>query len=133
MMVITSVANERIKEVVSLVKHAQARREVGLFVAEGYKMFREAPPARIHHVFVTQEFLGEHEKELLALPQHKWSVTTETVFGKMSDVNSPQVILTVLRIPEISAQEMLEDTLDGLLFLVLEDVSDPGNLGTILR
>ena len=133
MMVITSVANERIKEVVSLVRHTQARREVGLFVAEGYKMFLEAPPDWIHHVFVTKEFWVEHEKELPALPECQWSVTTETVFGKMSDVNSPQGILTVLRIPEISAEAMLENTLDGQLFLILEDISDPGNLGTIVR
>ena len=47
---ITSMSNGQMKLVQQLIKKAKARKESGLFVVEGMKMFREAPQERIEKV-----------------------------------------------------------------------------------
>ena len=44
---ITSSANGKVKQVMNLTKKAKARKESGLFVAEGFRMFKEIPRDRI--------------------------------------------------------------------------------------
>ena len=49
----------------------------------------------------------------------------------MSDTQTPQGVLTVLKRPEYRLEELLKQ--EKPLFAVLEDLQDPGNLGTIVR
>ena len=60
-----------------------------------------------------------------------YDIVADSVFRQMSDTQTPQGILTVLRRPSYT----LEDILGGKnpLVMVLEDLQDPGNAGTILR
>ena len=65
---ITSVSNAKIKNVMQLNQKAKARREQGLFVAEGRKMFLEAPESWVFQVFVSEtvsrdgELMSQAEK-----------------------------------------------------------------------
>ena len=52
---ITSTTNNRIKNIIRLCSSSKARREQDVFVAEGIKMFIEAPLARIREVFISEE------------------------------------------------------------------------------
>ena len=54
---ITSTANRRVREIQNLLQKAARRRELGLFVVEGVRMFSEAPEKRIREVFYTEAFL----------------------------------------------------------------------------
>lgn len=56
---ITSMSNAQIKHIQQLMKKAKARRESGLFVVEGIKMFREAPKERIHRVYASVSFWSQ--------------------------------------------------------------------------
>ena len=56
---ITSTANSQIKHLVLLMKKAKARKEEGVFIVEGKKMFEEAPRAWIQKVYVAESFLQE--------------------------------------------------------------------------
>ncbi len=58
-------------------------------------------------------------------------LVSDDVMKKMSDTDTPQGILAVSRIPAFSLDEILEKKPSALIFL--EDIQDPGNLGTILR
>ena len=44
---ITSTSNGQIKKIQQLLKKSRTRKDEGIFVAEGIKMFREAPPDRV--------------------------------------------------------------------------------------
>lgn len=135
---ITSVNNKSVKEVVQLVQKAKARREQDVFIAEGAKMFQEAPDGRIRKVFVAQSA----ERELLnqygdKLAKTGYETVTDEVFCKMSDTKTPQGILCLIRqfhyaLEEILQPEKREDDRETLL-LVLENIQDPGNLGTLFR
>ena len=56
---------------------------------------------------------------------------SDTVFRQMCDTQTPQGILTVLRSPSYDMEDLLRKK--NPLLMILEDLQDPGNAGTILR
>ncbi|MCM1154726.1 MAG: RNA methyltransferase [Roseburia sp.] len=146
---ITSYANKSVKEVIQLIQKAKTRRERGLFVAEGVKMFLEAPVERIEKVYVSESFTKQMPpacKEKLALLRTPHEIVTDVIFEKMSDTKTPQGILCLVRQYQYGqsglARQHGQSGLSGIeamltspapLLILLEDIQDPGNLGTIFR
>ena len=134
---ISSPANEKIKHVAALQKKAALREEEAVFVVEGVRLFEEIPKERIKEAYLTQDALaqlkerGRTDAEAL-LKAGLAETVTDTVFEKMSDVKTPQGALAVVRKTEHDWAELFPEGKQALLLLV-EDVQDPGNLGTILR
>ena len=126
---ITSADNARIKEVIRLNTKSKERRERGLFVAEGRKLFLETPPGMREQVFVSASF-EESGRELLR--DCRYEAVDDRLFLKMCDTRTPQGILTVARMPRYSREDLLKGE-NAPLLLMLEDIQDPGNVGTILR
>ena len=131
---ITSTANNRVKQIVQWQTKARERRKDGVFLAEGFKMFEEAPMELIREVFLSEEAYEKLEDpseiaEKLSRIEHE--VVSSEVFSKMSDTRTPQGILTVLNRPVYDLEKLLEAP--NPLFVVLENLQDPGNLGTIMR
>ena len=127
---ITSSSNAQVKNVIQLNTKGKARNKQGLFVVEGIKMFREAPADWISKVYI-RESLYEEENWKQELASVSYEVVTDSVFRQMSDTMTPQGILTVLRQPRYEWKDLIRDA--SPLLVVLEDLQDPGNLGTILR
>lgn len=127
---ITSVNNGQVKNIIQLNQKSKARREQGLFVAEGRKMFAEAPADWISKVYVTESLSGNQEvmAQVSAFPHE---IVTDSVFRQMSDTQTPQGILTVLRKPAYTMEDILNK--ENPFVMVLEDLQDPGNAGTIFR
>ena len=127
---ITSVNNTQVKNIIQLNQKTKARREQGLFVAEGRKMFGEAPRDWISKVYVS-EALSDDAELMAQVEKLPYEIVTDSVFRQMSDTQTPQGIMTVLKKPSY----IMEDILGGEnpLVMILEDLQDPGNAGTILR
>lgn len=129
---ITSANNSQVKNVIQLNQKAKARRQQGLFTAEGRKMFREAPADWISRVYVAEslsedeEILGKIKEESL---DHE--VVADPVFRQMSDTQTPQGVLTVLKKPVYTEEVFFRG--EKPFLMVLEDLQDPGNVGTIFR
>jgi len=131
---ITSTANPRVKQVVQWQTKARERKKDNVFLAEGIKMYEEAPEAAIKEVYIIEETLQkmQADKQLQEkLERTGYETVSLEVFQKMSDTQTPQGILTVLERPSYSLEEILKA--ENPLLVVLEDLQDPGNLGTILR
>lgn len=128
---ITSSANGRVKQVMNLSKKAGARKETGLFVAEGLRMFREIPTDRIDSIFVSESFLSDEDRKKL-LSGKKYETVSDGVFKTMSDTRTPQGILALAR-QYAYGMEDLQNAKDAAFLMILENIQDPGNLGTILR
>lgn len=124
---ISSTSNPQVKWVVSLQKKAKARREEKLFVVEGRKMVCEAVNYGLEKVYATERFMSEHE-----LPFADVEIVSDSVFSHMSDTMSPQGILAVVKQPEYTVSEITGRDSNPLI-VILENIRDPGNLGTILR
>ena len=125
---ITSMGNAQVKNLTLLLKKAKARREQGLFVIEGRKMCEEAPQEWLKQTYVSETF--ERENEAL-LCKKTYEVLTDSVFKAVSDTQTPQGIMALVKIPEYTIEQLLSKKPAHLL--VLESIQDPGNLGTMLR
>ncbi len=139
---ISSTANSKVKRLAALVQKAKMRREERLFVVEGIRMFREAPDEWIREVYVSESFLRKCEQEndkesKERIKKHHYEVFADDVFRKVSDTQTPQGVLCVLDMPyhelEGSVNSWMADPQRAPLLMLIEDLQDPGNLGTILR
>ena len=143
---ITSMANGHIKQLRLLLEKSRARNREDLFVAEGIKMFAEAPVSKIREVYYAESFtpkaLPEVQEKLRKCREKGVLVETvsDEVFQKTADTKTPQGILFVMEQMQYSMEILVEKAVKRYkeggrepLFLLLEDIQDPGNLGTMLR
>lgn len=135
---ISSLANPQVKNLCALMKKSKLRRENKCFIAEGIKMFLEAPVDQIEKAFVSEQIFHERKikeipKKLKELEQLHISVEilSDSVFKAVSDTVSPQGIICIIRQREYCLHKLLQN--ENPLFILLEDLQDPGNLGTIMR
>lgn len=131
-MLITSRENPLIKETAALITDKKARKESGLFVAEGARLCSEAMKsgAEVLRVFLTEEAEKRYETYVSALVSGAKEVFTVTgsVAGKLSDTKTPQGVFAVCK-----KAEKEPDFSENGLYVLLSELQDPGNLGTILR
>jgi len=133
---ISSTANTKVKRLVALRQKARLRREEGVFLVEGEKMFLEAPQEWLQEVYVSETFFAKCGRVQGALEKSQFELVSDEVFLKISDTQTPQGILCVLAIPQYSFKECMTAWLSDKkapFLMLLEDLQDPGNLGTILR
>lgn len=132
---ITSLHNKEIKETAALLARKKERDRRGLFVVEGPKMFGEAPMERIERVYLAQSAAAQmYEKYGDRLSGLSCETVSDEVFVRMSDTKTPQGILCLVRQQHYNIEEILrENKGKRMLFIILEDIQDPGNLGTIFR
>lgn len=131
---ITSKANPKIKQIIQWQEKAKERKSAGIFLVEGFKMYEEAPEADIREVYLSEsavERAGRQPAIWDKLRRTGYETVAEDVFCRMSDTQAPQGILCVLARPEYRLDQLLQSS--APLLLVLENLQDPGNLGTIIR
>lgn len=134
--VISSTTNKQVRYVNALVKKAKTRREEDLFVAEGLRMCSEIPKERIRALYVSESFRKQPEYSRLTAGVRQVEVVTDEVFKALSDTQTPQGILALVRQYHYTLDEVARTGRESqrpALLMVLERLQDPGNLGTILR
>lgn len=123
---ITSSSNPQLKLIAAMMKKAKARNEANAFVAEGIRMVREVPEGILQKIYVSESFIKSHD-----LPDVKIECVSDKVFKEISDTMTPQGVMAIVRQQHYRLEDMLKQT--APLFLVLESIQDPGNLGTMVR
>ncbi len=124
---ITSTSNRQVKSLMQLMKKARLRKEQDVFVTEGLRIFCEIPKPLIREIYVTDRFLSTHKD---VLEDMDYTVLSEEVFSKIADTKTPQGILCVVKRISSDPEEIYRE--NGT-WVLLEDIQDPGNLGTIIR
>ncbi len=135
MILISSSQNPAVKEIKSL-KSRRDREEKGLFYVEGLRIVEEAleENADIVEVAVTEEFAADARNagilgkiEVLRIKTYLFA---QKLFKEITDTETPQGILAVMRI----RRHELESELDrNGLYVIMDSIRDPGNMGTIIR
>ncbi len=132
---ITSTSNQQMKNLSALMKKSKERREQGVFIVEGTKMVMEAPAGWVKTVYMSETYENEkeHHAQIKELQQRGISLETvaDNVFKTVSDTQTPQGILAVVKMPSYSLKQLLDG--DKTHLLILESIQDPGNLGTMVR
>lgn len=117
MEIVTSLDNKRIKNFSKLL-NKKYRDEEGKFLVEGEHLVEEAYKAGVLlEIIKCEDYIGEYD-----VPT---TLVTYEVIKKLSNTQSPQRIIGVCK--------KLEEKEIGNKVLILEDLQDPGNLGTIIR
>ena len=131
---ITSTSNAKVKRLVNLKKKRKLRDSEKVFLVEGIRMFREVPEEKVLEIYVTESFY-EKQKELIIEKSKASGVSVEVladnVFEYVSDTKTPQGILCVVRQMDHTMETVAGG--ESPLLLVLDNLQDPGNLGTIVR
>lgn len=132
---IESVRNQRVRDVRKLAQKSE-RTQRGLFVLEGPQAVREAlmyRPDLVEELFVTPTAFERHRDiaELADGSDIEPVFATEEVVDAMSDTRTPQGVVAVARQFLAAIKRLFDDS--PKLVAILEEVRDPGNLGTIIR
>lgn len=121
MTIITSKANSVVKNTKKL--HQKKYRK-SAYLIEGWHLFEEAVQAgvTIEKVFA----LESYRDQLVAFPQTIW--VSEEILLDLADTQTPQGIVAVIQKEEVGLPDLHQGK-----YLFLEDVQDPGNVGTMIR
>lgn len=133
MQVISSKDNEMIRQIKKL-KEKKYRNMQNQFIIEGIKIIEEAiqENAKIDKIVVCEECVKDGtigQKLLYEIAKYQCIYVTQKIFESISDVTNPQGILAVIQKQE---SELRIDYSDDMI-VILDDIQDPGNLGTIIR
>lgn len=125
------ISKNQIKYIQSL--HSKKNREQeGLFIVEGIKLvteFIQHQKFEITEVFATAEYIDVH-RHILSNNSFKFSEITNEELKKISLLTSPNQVLAIAK---ITVAKLDNDLLKNATTLFLDDIRDPGNLGTIIR
>lgn len=134
---ITSLQNERIKAIRAL-EMRKERKETGLFVAEGTSLLVTARD----NGFIPETLVYRSGSAMSGIAQGlaAWALksgvecleVSEAVLGKLSSKDNPQSMLGVFKQRWVEPPAAAKVS-QGSVWLALEEVRDPGNLGTIIR
>lgn len=118
---ITSTDNKIYKQTKKLLNRTE-RYKTGLFTAEGQRIAEDAVKSEAaEYLFVSENYAGE----TYDLPAYR---VNEKMFSALSDTQTSQGIIAVCRMKHHDISQISGDTL-----LISDGVSDPGNLGTLIR
>lgn len=122
--IIESNQNKIIKEVNSL-KAKKERDKTGLFILEGKRLVDEIPNSwEIKYLLKAESYSEDINFENVY-------TVKDSLFEKISETVNPQGILAVCHIKEFDVTDV--DYSNSPFFVVLENVTDPGNMGTLIR
>lgn len=128
-----------LKEASKLLQSAKERKDKGLFIIEGKKMVTEALSIKgaVDCLFMTESLAGSaHGKELLEGVSCDVSVVPDSSLKKVSGLVTPEGVMAAVSVEAVGnafGSRLEEGFKKGFPILFLEDLQDPGNLGTIIR
>lgn len=117
-MLIESLENEKVKYFIKL-RNSKYIKEYKEFIVEGEHLVEEA-------------IISGYAKEIIILQNKNYDTSlpktfvSERILKKISLLETPQYVMALCRVPE-------NDKLIGNKILILDNIADPGNLGTIIR
>jgi TrmH family RNA methyltransferase len=106
------------------------RNEYKVFIVEGEKLAAEwlRSDSRIQMIVAVEEWVGHNTALIARHSSAQLCITTESGLEAVSGLQTPNKVLLVVETPE---EAILK--LDNEWCLALEDIQDPGNMGTIIR
>ncbi len=123
-----SITKAQLRWVKSLVKKS-ARVESGRFFAEGARSLRVLADNQrwIENVYLTDDFASSNGELTAKFAPEVLETVSEEEIERMADANTPQGVIAICKLPSEQSRII------GTPAIFLEQVSDPGNLGTIIR
>lgn len=135
---ISSKDNEKIK-LFSKLEKSKFRKETGLFLAEGVKLAIEAIETGCAKYVLIREDVANND-EIHGITEKAGEsarifILSDAAFNKITTETAPQGVISVCEAPDnhIRSSEETAKILKEKRVIVLDEIRDPGNLGTMLR
>ena len=132
--VVSSLSNPIVKEIKKLYKR-KYRWQKKLFIVEGIKIIEECIKEKwnIKYIIIKEDFPLKFEISRLidCIDGNNIIIVSEKVFNEITDMENPQGILGVIEF-NLSDMEFLFKVKDKF-FIIIDELQDPGNMGTIIR
>ncbi|TCK90567.1 TrmH family RNA methyltransferase [Natranaerovirga hydrolytica] len=125
---INSRNNKQIKNIMSLIKQSKERKKQKKYVVEGEKMILEIPSIHIEKMYYSQSYYNEKGLINQDVP---YDCIEDGIFNTISDTMTPQGVLGIIKQKVYALEDLLVS--DQPVLIALENVQDPGNIGTIIR
>ncbi len=126
--IITSAHNQIIKDIKELQTKKATRKKQGLFVVEGLRAVKDIPSiAKVKYILATPQI---SKSQFSHLAPSMWVEVSEDIYKLVSETQTPQGVMAVVQMPQHPLEELCIE--DGN-YLLLENLQDPGNMGTIIR
>jgi len=124
-------SKNQISQVVAL-HQKKFRKAENMFIAEGEKVVTDLLQSSfdVKKIFATSSFIERYHKRFQKKSVSEWVEVTESELNKISSLNTPNQVVALAAIP---SYQFDKSSIQNKLNLVLDDISDPGNLGTIIR
>jgi len=121
-------SKNKIKYINSL-KISKFRKESNQFIAEGSKLVSDLIKGKfkVAELFGTQKWLEENSYLVCNIQTY---AVTDSELRRISNLAEPNVVVAIADIPYFTLDE---ETIFNRLLIVLDGISDPGNMGTIIR
>ena len=143
---ITSTGSNQVKHVVMLRKKSRTRRENREFIVEGIRMVSEVPTDRLVKIYLMESYSKDHADLIEKYDKEILEIVSDSVFIHMADTDTPQGIMAIVKMEEYTSDDVYgtdDNMSDNMsadngntripLLLFIENLQDPGNLGTIVR
>ena len=125
---ITSTSNETIKYFISL-NDKKTRMNAKRCIVEGYHLVNEASKTNLLEAIISTD-----EKELKKINNVKRYLVNDAIINKIATTKNPQNILGIVKMLDHNITNLVPIIKENKTKLImLDDVNDPGNLGTIIR
>lgn len=118
---------------ISSLQHKKYREKYGYFVCEGGKQYKELIKNAewvLHRLIASENWIEDNLNEMSPTTASKVICAEVSDLNKISSLSTPQEPVMVLKVP---AQDNTIDISDQNLVFYIDDLQDPGNLGTIIR
>lgn len=121
---LTSRQNDQVKKWIKL-KKKKERQKTNTFLIEGYHLIEEAIKSGME---VIELIISELVVDSLSddLKHYQYTIVTEEISNEIADTETTQGIFAVVKMPQPTQQK-------GSKILLLDEVQDPGNVGTMIR
>lgn len=129
---ISSKSNDIIKDLVKFRDQSKFRDDKSLFYVEGERIIKDSPHDLIEKIFVSKDKVNYYKDFLDKFNDNTIYVLDESAFDKVKDTVNSQGIIGLIKYNTI--KELNDELIKCCQScLILDNVSDPGNLGTIIR
>lgn len=125
---ITSTSNQKIKNLIKCMKNAKERKKADIFLVEGIRMFVEIPKEMHVETFATEAFYEKHKDKFQGL---RFELVSDHIMEMISDTKTPQGVVSMVK--RFHYEQDIVCSGKAPLIMALENIQDPGNLGTIIR
>lgn len=131
MQIIRSTQNSSIKELRQL-QQRKYRLKTQLYLLEGFHLVTEALTAQapIQKLVISEKVWNEQPDWQSLVSEQNYIIVTDSVFQSLSEVPAPQGIMAVVAQPTWTSETI---NLSAGPLLLLDQIQDPGNLGTMVR